>query len=114
MTIHGLLEAFSRGELTRDELFAAMTKVLSMTPALLREARAAVDFDPAVRSEFEAWLVRLRGHPAIALGGRRVAVTSELIAAMDAAERQPLGALPPRPTLRSAATTQLAELHPNA
>ena len=86
MTLAALVEAYRDGDLTRDELFASVTRLLSAEPGALRAARAALSFDPAVASDFEAWLQGLGAGPQILLGGRRVAVTSALLAAAAAPE----------------------------
>jgi len=84
MTLAALIEAYRDGYLTRDELFASVTRLLSADPGALRTARAALNFDPVVGSEFESWLQELRDRPQIILGGRPVPVASALIDALAA------------------------------
>ena len=112
MTLPDLVDMFRAGELTREELFAALTKLLSADPGALREARSALSFDAALRIRFEAWLDGLRRHPAISLGGRAVLVTGALVSALAASENwSTLGAVdaaghvarPAAPTLDSRA-----------
>ncbi len=67
-------------------MFAGLTKVLSANPKALRLARTTLNFDPALRAGFEAWLEGLRSGPQILLGGRHVIVAPTLIEALDDAE----------------------------
>ena len=125
MTRVALVEAYRGGDLTRDELYAGLTKLLSADPKSLRQARSELNFDPAVRAGFEAWLEDLRGGPQILLGGQHVTVTSTLISALDDAERSstlsPVDGEPgnaatvrAKPTLGSGATVQVTDICLNA
>jgi hypothetical protein len=125
MTLVAIVEAYRGGDLTRDELYAGLTKMLSATPTALQLARAELNFEPSVRAGFEAWLEELRSGPEILLGGRHVIVTNELISALDAAER--MSTLAPaqgqtgtsaatraKPTLGSRAIVQTKDVCVNA
>ena len=89
MTLSALIEAYRGGDLTRDELFASLTMLLSADPGALRAARAGLSFDSGVRSDFEAWLQGLANRPQIRLGGRGVAVTSALVSALAPSDECP-------------------------
>jgi hypothetical protein len=122
MTLVALVEAYVDGDLTRDELFAALTQLLSADPAALRAARAALNVDPAVRAGFEAWLEGFRARPQILLGGRHVPVTAALVSALAASEgwstlesiEREDGAVGSAPTLDSRSRTQFTDVRVDA
>jgi hypothetical protein len=80
MKLEALVDGYRDGLATKDELFAAMTHLLSEETIDLATARAALKFDEALRSDFETWLDELLEYPDILLGGLRVRVTQELVA----------------------------------
>lgn len=79
MTIDSVIAAHRKKLLTRAELFASLTAILSACPGDLATVRGAIAIDASVANAFEDWLDELKCYPVIALGDRPVMVSRGLV-----------------------------------
>ena len=79
MTRDELLDGYRNHLLTRTELFASLTAVLSARPDEVDATRTALAFEEGLRAAFDEWLEELKSYPAVLLGNEHVPVSRELV-----------------------------------
>lgn len=80
MTLEALVAGHRSLLLTRSELLAGLTELLSVSPAELDAARQLLRQEPELAAAFETWLDDLKFHPQLLSRGRLIVPSTELLA----------------------------------
>jgi hypothetical protein len=79
MSLEALIHAYQEGNVTRTELFAALTQLLSANPEMLSATKQELAFEADTSAAFESWLEDLKSFPRVTLGAHPVVVSAALV-----------------------------------